>query len=87
MPDFIFHDHIRVGSLYPFSFLSSRIFALGIKKCSGKLRQIPTMRNFFDPVPSAYCEEISRHRTPPHPHDAAVANAFQPGEAHACRAC
>jgi hypothetical protein len=40
LPDFIFHDHIRVGSLlYPLSLLSSRIFALGIKKCSGKIRQ------------------------------------------------
>ena len=64
-PGFIFYDHhqgrIVVSAL--FSQLSN--FALGIRKCSCKIWQIRNPRIIFDPVPCAYCEEISRHRTPP----------------------
>ena len=65
LPGFIFYDHhqgrIVVSAL--FSQLSN--FALGIRKCSCKIRQVRTTRIIFDPVPSAYCEELSRHRTSP----------------------
>jgi hypothetical protein len=36
-----------------------------MRKCRRNIRQVRTMRIIPDPVPSAYCEEISRHQTPP----------------------
>ena len=57
------HHQGRIVVSALFSQLSN--FALGIRKCSCKIRQVRTTRIIFDPVLSAYCEEISRHRTPP----------------------
>jgi hypothetical protein len=57
---------VTVGSLL--SLFSELLdFALGSGKCRRNVRQVRIVVVIFDPVSFAYCEEISRHRTPPLP--------------------
>jgi hypothetical protein len=64
LPGFILYDHHQGRIVVPALFSQLPGCALGMRKCRRNIRQVRTMRIILDPVPSAYCEEIS-HQTPP----------------------
>ena len=65
LPGFILYDHHQGRVVVPALLSQLPDCALGMRKCRRNIRQVRTMRIIPDPVPSAYCEEISRHQTPP----------------------
>ena len=65
LPGFILYDHHQGRIVVPALFSQRPDCALGMRKCRCNIRQVRTMRIILDPVLSAYCEEISRHQTPP----------------------
>ena len=67
---FIFYDHHQRRIVVPALFSKLPDFMLRVRKCRFNIRQVRTMMIIFNSVPSAYCEEISRHRTPPRLHQA-----------------
>src|SRR4029077_6534948 len=65
LPGFILYDHHQGRIVVPALFSQLPDCALGMRKCRRNIRQVRTMRIIPDPVPSAYCEEVSRHQTSP----------------------